>query len=345
MKTFRLLVLVAIVALAAQALGAQPVHAQAKIIKIASQSPLSGSQSLNGTGMRNGTDLAIQQLKKPLEDMGFQVQFVPFDDQATADVGVSNAHKIVDDATILAVIGHFNSGVALPSSEIYNKNDLVMVSPANTNPLITDRGLPTVNRVCGRDDNQGRVGAEYAANTLKAKTVYILHDQSVYGQGVAQSFNDNAKALGIQVLGFEGTTEKANFDAVLTPIAAQSPDVIYFGGSGVGQIAAFWKQAHDKGIKAQFMGPDGMDTPDLAKNAGDSVVNLVYTTTAGPASLFPDAKQFVTDYKAAYKLDVTPYAPEAYAATQIVLNAIQTVLKTNGCTMPARKDVASAVPP
>lgn len=343
MKTFRLLVLVAIIALTAQALGTMPVHAQAKVIKIASQSPLSGDQSLDGTGIRNATDLAIQQLKKPIEDMGFQIQYVPFDDQATADVGVSNAHKIVDDAAILAVVGHFNSGVALPSSEIYNQNDLVMISPANTNPLITDRGLPTVNRVCGRDDNQGRVGAEYAANTLKAKSVYILHDQSVYGQGVAQSFNDNAKALGIQVLGFEGTTEKANFDAVLTPIAAQNPDVIYWGGSAVGQIAAFWKQAHDKGIKAQFMGPDGMDTPDLAKNAGDAVTNLIYTTTAGPASLFPDAKQFVTDYKAAYKVDVTPYAPEAYAATQIVLNAIQTVLKANGGAMPTRKDVAAAV--
>src|SRR5262249_45708087 len=198
MKTVRLLVLVAVIALTAQALGVAPAHAQAKVIKIASQSPLSGDQSLNGVGMRNGAELAINQLKKPIEDMGFQVQFVPFDDQAKADVGVANAHNIVNDAAILAVIGHFNSGVALPSSEIYVKSDLVMVSPANTNPLITDRGLPTVNRVCGRDDIQGRVGAEYAFNVVKAKSVYILHDQSVYGQGVAQSFNDNAKALGMQ---------------------------------------------------------------------------------------------------------------------------------------------------
>ncbi len=343
MKTLRVLVLVAIIALVGQALGTQPAQAQGKVIKIASQSPLSGDQSLNGVGMRNGAELAINQLKKPIEDMGFQVQFVPFDDQAKADVGVANAHNIVNDAAILAVIGHFNSGVALPSSEIYVKSDLVMVSPANTNPLITDRGLPTVNRVCGRDDIQGRVGAEYAANVLKAKTVYILHDQSVYGQGVAQSFNDNSKALGLQVLGFEGTTETANFDAVLTPIAAQTPDVIYFGGSAVGQLAAFWKQAHDKGLKAQFMGPDGMDSPDLAKNAGEAVNGLIYTTTAGPASLFPDAKQFIDDYKAAYKVDVTPYAPEAYAATQIVLNSIQTVLKSNGGKMPTRKEVSDAV--
>src|SRR5215475_7180583 len=91
------------------------------------------------------------------------------------------------------------------------------------------------------------------------------------------------------------------------------------------------------------MGPDGMDTPDTAKNAGDAAKNLIYTTTAGPASMFPDAKQFVDDYKAGYKVDVTPYAPEAYAATQIVLNAIQTVLKANGGAMPTRKDIAAAV--
>lgn len=346
MRTVRLLTITVVVALLFGAFGTGALSqtaAQAKVIKIASQSPLSGSQSLDGTGMRNGAELAIQQLAKPITDMGYQVQFVPFDDQATADVGVSNAHKIVDDAAIVAVIGHFNSGVALPSSEVYNQNDLVMISPANTNPLITDRGLPTVNRVCGRDDNQGRVGADYAFNELHAKTVYILHDQSVYGQGVAQVFNDIATKLGIQVLGFEGTTEKSNFDAVLTPIAAQTPDVIYWGGSDVAQIAAFWKQARDKGIKAQFMGPDGMDSPDIAKNSGEAAVGLIYTTTAGPASLFPDAKQFVTDYKAKYGLDVTPYAPESYAATQIALNAIETVLKANGGAMPTRKDVAAAV--
>src|SRR5258708_3617350 len=91
------------------------------------------------------------------------------------------------------------------------------------------------------------------------------------------------------------------------------------------------------------MGPDGMDSPDLAKNAGEAVNGLIFTSTAGPASLFPDAKQFVDDYKAAYKVDVTPYAPEAYAATQIVLNSIQTVLKSNGGKMPTRKEVSNAV--
>src|SRR5690606_3726509 len=100
-------------------------------------------------------ELAIQQLGDEVRALGFEIQLVPFDDQASPDVGVANAQQIVADASILAVIGHYNSGVAIPASEVYAANDLVMVSPANTNPVVTERGLDTINRVCGRDDLQG----------------------------------------------------------------------------------------------------------------------------------------------------------------------------------------------
>lgn len=221
MKTIRVLAVVVILALLTQTFGAAPVHAQGSTIKIASQSPLSGGQSVLGTAIRNGTDLAIQQNKKAIEDLGFKVEFVPFDDQATPDVGVSNAQNIVNDQAILGLVGHLNSGVAIPSSEVYNKADLVMVSPANTNVKITDRAYPTVNRVCGRDDAQGIAGANYAVKELKAKTVYVINDKTAYGEGVATFFRNSIKGQGVEVLGFEGTEEKSNFDAIITPIVAQ----------------------------------------------------------------------------------------------------------------------------
>ncbi len=342
MRTLKVLALLVAVAIVVQAVGVAPVQAQGNVIKIASQSPLSGGQSVLGVGLRNGTELAINQLKKPIEDMGFKVEFVPFDDQAKPDVGVANAQNIVNDAAILAVIGHFNSGVAIPSSEVYAKSDLVMVSPANTNVKVTDRGLPNVNRVCGRDDAQGAAGANYAVKELKVKSVYVLHDKTAYGEGVATAFRDAIKSMGVDVLGFEGTEEKSNFDAILTPIAAQNPDLIYFGGI-YDQVGVFLKQARDKGIKSQFMGPDGWDSPDLAKLGGDAAVGAIYTSTAGPISVYPAAKQLLTDYKATYGIDATPYVPESYAATQIVLHAIETVLKANGGKMPTRKEVSEAV--
>jgi branched-chain amino acid transport system substrate-binding protein len=254
-------------------------------IKIATQSPLSGEQSAVGEGMKLGTQLAIEQLKGPIEKLGFKVELVPFDDQAKPDVGVANARNMITDKDILVVIGHYNSGVAIPSSEVYKEASLTEISPANTNPLITDRNLPIVNRVCGRDDVQGAVGAEFA-KSLKIKTAYVIHDKTTYGQSVAEFFRDNAKKLGIEILGFEGTEEKANFDPILTPIKGKNPDMIYFGGMYY-QAAPLFKQAREKGIKAKFLGPDGLDSSDLAKIGGKAVVDMNYTTVAGPVSVYP----------------------------------------------------------
>jgi branched-chain amino acid transport system substrate-binding protein len=184
-------------------------------IKIATQSPLSGGQAAFGEGIKLGSQLAIEQLKGPVEKLGFKVELVPYDDQAKPDVGVANAKNIIADKDILVVIGHLNSGVAIPSSEVYKDGQLAMVSPANTNPKVTDRNLATVSRVCGRDDVQGEVGAVFA-KSLKVKTAYVIHDKTTYGQGVAEFFRDNAKKLGIEVVAFEGTEEKSNFDPIIT---------------------------------------------------------------------------------------------------------------------------------
>ncbi len=342
MKTLKLFAILAVLALIGQAFAVAPISAQEKVIKIASQSPLSGGQSLLGTALRNGAELAIIQLGKQVEELGFKLQFVPFDDQATPDVGVANAQNIVNDAAILAVIGHLNSGVALPSSEIYNRENLVMVSPANTNVNITDRGYPTVNRVCGRDDAQGAAGAKFAVEELKIKTAFVLHDKTAYGEGVATFFAQALEEAGVEVLGFEGTTETANFDAVITPILAQEPDLVYFGGI-YNQAAVFFRQAREKGLKSQFMGPDGMDSSDLAKIGGEAVVGMIYTTTAGPASLYPAAAQFIEDYKAQFGINPEAYAAEGYAATQIVINALVKAIKENNGEMPTRAQVAAAV--
>src|SRR6266498_3230412 len=199
-------------------------------IKIASQSPLSGGQAALGEGIKLGAQLAVEKGKANLEKMGYKVEFVPFDDQAKPDVGVGNAKNIISDKDILAVIGHLNSGVAIPSSEVYKEVSVTMISPANTNPVVTDRGYPNVNRVCGRDDVQGVVGSEFAAGTLKVKSVSIVHDKTQYGQSVAEFFKADSEKKGVRVLGFEGTEEKSNFDPILTPIKAKNPDVIYFGG-------------------------------------------------------------------------------------------------------------------
>src|SRR2546426_9275979 len=307
-------------------------------IKIATQSPLSGGQAALGEGIKLGAQLAIEKSKAALEKQGFKVDLVPFDDQAKPDVGVANSKNIIADKDILAIIGHHNSGVAIPSSEVYKEVSLAMISPANTNPVVTDRGYPNVNRVCGRDDVQGVVGSEFANGTMKAKSVYIIHDKTQYGQGVAEFFKADAEKKVIKVLGFEGTEEKSNFDAILTPIKAKNPDIIYFGGI-YDQAAPFFKQAREKGVKSKFMGPDGMDSSDLTKIAGKAVVGMAYTSAAGPASALPKAKAFVDEYKKKFGKNPEPYAAEAYDATTIAIKAIEDAARGGKVT---REDVAAA---
>src|SRR5919109_3067958 len=179
--------------------GASPLQAQGKgTIKIATQSPLSGGQAALGEGIKLGAQLAVDKFKGNLEKAGFKVDLVPFDDQAKPDVGVANAKNIIADKNILAVIGHLNSGVAIPSSEVYKEVSLVMISPANTNPIVTDRGYANVSRVCGRDDVQGVVGSEFAVGTLKVKSAYVLHDKTTYGQGVAEAFKNDLEKKGVK---------------------------------------------------------------------------------------------------------------------------------------------------
>ncbi len=314
--------------------------AEMKVIKIATQSPLSGGQAALGEGIKNGAQLAIEQQSAALMKAGYKIELVPFDDQAKPDVGVANAKNLVTDNAILGVVGHLNSGVAIPSSEVYKDSNLVMVSPANTNPVVTERKLKNVFRVVGRDDIQGVVGAEFA-KSLKVKSVYILHDKTAYGQGVAQFFQTTALGMGMKILGFEGSEEKANFDPIITPMIARKPELVYFGGI-YDQAGVFFKQARAKGLKSQFLGPDGMDSTDLAKIAGKAIVGMHYTTVAGPVSVYPAAAKFAKDYKAKFGKDPEPFAAQAYDAAVIVMRAIERAA-TAAKGVPTREQVTAEV--
>jgi branched-chain amino acid transport system substrate-binding protein len=355
MKVFKLLSFLVIVALFVTACGggaapAAPAATQAPAaaagaggkIKIATQSPLSGGQANNGQGIMNGALLAVEQLSGPLKDMGFTVELVPFDDQAKPEVGVANAKNIASDPDILAVVGHYNSGVQIPSSEEYHNAGLVNVSPANTNPMVTDRLLAEVNRVCGRDDIQGVVGEQFALNELKIKTAYVIHDKTTYGQGIAEFFRKAAEKDGIKVLGFEGTEETANFDPILTPVQAANPDLIYFGGMAE-KAGVLFKQARDKGVKATFLSDDGTDSADLAKIGGEAVKGMYYSTVAGPISYYPEAAKFATDYKARFGKDPEAFAAQSYDSAAIVLKAIEKAAKDAGGKKPTREAVRDAV--
>lgn len=323
----------------------QPVTADAgKSIKIATQSPLSGDQSVVGVDIKRGAELALEQLGKPLADMGIKVELAPYDDQANPDTGVANAKRIVADPSILAVVGHYNSGVQIPSSEVYHSSGLANVSPANTNPKVTTRGYGEVNRIVGRDDVQGVVGADFA-QSHGIKSVFVIHDKTAYGQGIAEFFKKRAEEKGMKVLGFEGTEEKANFDALLSPLVAGNPDLVYFGGMTF-QAAVLFRQARERGYQGMFMSDDGFDSSDATKIAGQTLIDgkgTFYSTVSGPATVYPGTAKFIKDFKAKYNADPQPFAAQGYDCMAICLKAIENAAKANKNAAPDRAAVVKAI--
>ena len=311
-------------------------------IKIAVQAPLSGEQAAIGEHIKLGAQLAVEESSKAFKDLGYDLVLVPQDDQAKPEVGVANARNMVADPEVLVIVGHFNSGVALPASEVYKDAMLTMISPANTATEITDRGYPNVNRVCGRDDVQGPVGARFTAQDLKLKSVYIIHDKTLYGQGVAENFRNEAKKLGLNVLGFDGTEERANFSPMIIPLKAKNPDLVYFGGI-YHQGGLLLKQLREKGVKAKFMGPDGLDSAEMAKIAGSAVVGSYYTSVAGPPDAYPETAAFAKKYKQRFGKETESFGMYGYDATLVGIKAIEGWIKANGGKKPSRADVVTAV--
>jgi branched-chain amino acid transport system substrate-binding protein len=316
--------------------------AQKGKIKIAVQAPLSGEQAALGEHIKLGAQLAVEEASKAFKDLGYDLVLVPQDDQAKPEVGVANARNMVADPEVLVIVGHFNSGVALPASEVYKDAMLVMISPANTATEITDRGYPNVNRVCGRDDVQGPVGARFAAQELKAKSVYIIHDKTTYGQGVADSFRSEAKKLSMNVMAFEGTEERANFSPMIIPLKARNPALVYFGGI-YHQGGLLLKQMREKGVKAIFMGPDGVDSEEMVKIAGAAAVGSYYTSVAPPRDATPETAAFAKKYKQRFGKDIEAFGLYGYDATLVGIKAMEQWLKANPGKKPSRADVSTAV--
>ncbi|MEN6460779.1 MAG: branched-chain amino acid ABC transporter substrate-binding protein [Syntrophomonas sp.] len=313
------------------------------VIKIASVTPLSGSNAAIGEDIKLGAQMAFDEKKAELEKLGFKVEFAPQDDQADPKMGVTVAQKLIADKSFMAVVGHFNSGVAIPSSEIYNKDNLCMVSPGTTNPDVTDRKLPSVNRICARDDVQGPMGADFVMKDLSAKKVFIIHDKTTYGQGIAQEFQKRAKAIGLEVAGFEGITAgESDFSGVLNKVSSVKPDVVYFGGI-YPEGSLLIRQMSEKGIKAKFMGPDGMDNAEVVKIAGDAAIGTCYSSPAADIARTPEGKDWVKRFQAKFNKEPGNWSAYGYDSMTVIIEGLKNAINKNGGKIPTRKQVCEAV--
>jgi branched-chain amino acid transport system substrate-binding protein len=226
---------------------------------------------------------------------------------------------------VAGVIGHLNSGTSIPASKIYSDSGIPQISPSATNPKYTRQGFKTTFRVVADDTQLGSTLGKYAVGSLKAKTIAVVDDRTAYGQGVAEEFAKAVLAAGGKIVAKEFTTDKAtDFNSILTTIKGKKPDVVFFGGMDA-VAGPMLKQMKALGIKARFMGGDGICSTELVKLAGNSVGDdQVFCAEAGGVEGEGKAgmDQFKAKFKARFNADVQVYAPYVYDSVKLMVAAM-----------------------
>lgn len=314
--------------------------ASATEIYIAVQAPLSGEQAPYGQAIVNGVTLAVESASTTLRQRGFTLRVAPYDDQAHPTVAVNNAARIARDRDILAVVGHLNSAPTSAALPTYAAASLLVVNPASSNPALTRSGANNLLRILGRDDLQAAAGLGYALQELKAQRVYLISEDTPYGQGIANVFRQETQRLGLELVG-EQTVSPDSFLDFTETISNTSPQLLYFAGMAE-QAGPTFQQLHDAGLDTlYFMGPDSLDTPVMAELAPAIRGRLYYTRLAAPAAAYEAAADFVAAYEARFNRPPDEFALQAYEATLVVLAALEQSVHSSAAR-PLRADVLAA---
>lgn len=300
-------------------------------VKIAVAVPLTGDMGTEGQGLRRAVELAVEQANAS-KRFPFKLEAVPFDDRADPKEAVNVANLIISDPKIVAVIGHYNSGCAIPAAKVYARGGLPFITPAATNPEVTRQQLSSdwsgpkvIFRVVPTDDVQAPFAADYVAGKLRKKRLSILQDKTPYGQGLAEEFKKRFVALGGKVVSEDGiSVGDKDFKALLTRIDSLHPEGIYFGGLYT-EAGLILKQMRELGMKELFISGDGTRTGALWDVAGDAADGAYLTMVGVPVEDMPSAKQFIDDYRKRWTgagEDLKPYDIYGYEAAQILFDAL-----------------------
>ncbi|GAB2774309.1 branched-chain amino acid ABC transporter substrate-binding protein [Streptomyces chlorus] len=324
-------------------------------VVIGVDAPLTGDLSALGLGIKNSVDLAakIANKQKTVEGVTFKVEAL--DDQGQPSVGQQNATKLVANDEVLGVVGPLNSSVGESMQKVFDAAQLVEVSPANTNPSLT-QGLDWQNkqvrtyksyfRTSTTDAIQGPFAAEYLYNDSKKRKVFVIDDKKTYGAGLAGTFTAAFKELGGDVVGTEHIDpDTKDFNAVAAKVKKSGADVVYYGGE-YPQAGPLSKQIKAAGAKIPLVGGDGIYSADFIKLAGATGTGDLATSVGAPVEDLPSAKEFVANYKDAnYKDDYEAYGGYSYDSAWSIIEAVKKVVEDNDGKLPddARAKVTAAM--
>lgn len=295
-------------------------------VKIGVSSALSAGYAVYGQDMLNGVNLAIEKFGGSLK--GFKVVAVGGDDQCEGAPGVTVAEQFSADPAILGVVGPMCSGSIVPAEDIYGKNHILMITPSGTAVIVTAKGFENVFRTIPNDDKQAEVGVDYLSKSLNVKTLAVVHDSSIYGQGIAEAVQTKFTAAGGKVSSFQGVTRgDTDFSAVVSSVLAGKPDAVYWGGMDA-EAALLVNQLQKGGFKGIFFGPDGIKSkPSYVDASGGSAEGSYMTFGAATGASGYD--EFLAAFKAKYNGDPVAYGPGSYDDAMFMLKAADAVGKVD----------------
>ncbi|HTH18390.1 MAG TPA: branched-chain amino acid ABC transporter substrate-binding protein [Magnetospirillum sp.] len=273
-------------------------------ITIAVVGPMTGSEAAFGEQFKHGAAKAVEDINAKGGVMGQKLNLLMGDDACDPKQARSVAEEIASKKAVF-VAGHFCSGSSIPASEVYQENGILQISPGSTNPTYTERGLPNVFRTCGRDDNQGKIAAEYVAAKQKGKVVAIIHDKSSYGKGLADEFKKALNGAGIKEAFYEAVTAgEKDYSALVTKAKAAKVDILYLGGYKT-EGGLIVRQMRDQGMKTMLMGGDALVTEEYWAITGPAGEGTMMTFSPDPR-LLPQNAELVKYFRS------QNYEPEAY---------------------------------
>lgn len=288
---------------------------------IAVVGPVTGQYASFGAQMTNGAEMAIADINASGGVLGKKLALEVGDDACDPKQAVAVANQMAGEGVAL-VVGHYCSGSSIPASQVYGESNLVQISPASTNPALTDnRAGPNIYRVCGRDDQQGAVAGKYLADHFAGKNIALVHDKTAYGKGLADEIKKTLNANGKDEVLYEAySAGEKDYSALVSKLKRANVDVLYVGGyhTETGLIA---RQMRDQGMDTVIMGGDALVTQEYWSITGPAGEGTLMTFAPDPRKN-PSAAKVVARFK---DKGVEPegYMLYTYAAVQAWKEAVE----------------------
>jgi branched-chain amino acid transport system substrate-binding protein len=293
--------------------------ARAEIL-IGAVGPMTGKLKWTGEQLQRGTEMAVADINASGGVLGQQVRLITADDFCDPVQAVAAAQKLVRDGVVF-VVGHYCSGASIAASRVYEVAGVLQISPASTNPMLTEQGHANVFRVIGRDDVQGRVAGKYLADRWSGKRIAILHDNTTYGKGLANETKKEMNKRGASEAIYKAyTPDKNDYSGEIAELHAADIAVVYVGGYHT-EVALMARAARDRGYSVQFVSGDAMATEELGIIAGPAAEGTVFTFAADPRRR-PEAAAVVERFRAE-NFEPDSYTLLSYGAAQVWVQAVQ----------------------